>query len=128
MKKTFAIISIYLCIFISKNISAQIIIDEVKYNGKIGSSPIILTFLVPDHFYNYIHGNYYYTKYKKEIEFQGEDGVFEGSIKLLESFNGKNTGYFIFDNIDGIEFPKKIVGKWYNVDGSKSFDVALTSM
>ena len=31
-----------------------------------------------------------------------------------------------YNNIDGIEWPRKIVGKWYNIYGSKSYDVTLS--
>jgi hypothetical protein len=127
MKKNKIILILLLLtsIFISKNINAQTLYSKVKYSGSIGSNPIVLNFLVPDHFYNYIQGNYYYTKYKKKIEFRGEDEVFQGEIKLTESVKGKNTGYFLFDNLDGIDFPKKLIGKWYTMDRKKSYDVIL---
>ena len=127
MKKNKIILILLLLtgLFISKNINAQTLYSKVKYSGSIGSNPIVLNFLVPDHFYNYIQGNYYYTKYKKKIEFRGEDEVFQGEIKLTESVKGKNTGYFLFDNLDGIDFPKKLIGKWYTMDRKKSYDVIL---
>jgi len=123
--KIILIVILLTSIFISKNINAQTLYSKVKYTGSIGSNPIVLNFLVPDHFYNYIQGNYYYTKYKKKIEFRGEDEVFQGEIKLTESVKGKNTGYFLFDNLDGIDFPKKLIGKWYTMDRIKSYDVIL---
>ena len=112
-------------LFISKNINAQTHYSSVKYTGSIGSNSIVLNFIIPDHFYNYIQGNYYYTKYKKEIEFKGEEEVFQGEIKLIESVNDKNTGYFIFNNLDGIDFPKNLIGKWYTMDRKNSYDVIL---
>jgi len=126
MRKIVLTFTICIGIFISTKISAQTQYEEFSYNGMIGSSPIVLTFFVPNNFYNYIQGSYYYTKYNSIIEFRGEEGVFEGAIKLTESVNGKKTGYFVFNNIDGIEWPRKIVGKWYNIYGSKSYDVTLS--
>ena len=117
------ILFIGICIAISKYASSQTQFVEYKFTGTIGNNQIAMTFLEPDHFYNYLQGYYSYTKYKKDIEFQGEDGVFDGEEKLIESSNGKNTGYFIFYNLDYSK--SKIIGKWYTMDGSKSYTVTL---
>ena len=97
MRKIVLTFTICIGIFISTKISAQTQYEEFSYNGMIGSSPIVLTFFVPNNFYNYIEGSYFYTKYNRIIEFRGEEGVFEGAIKLTESVNGKKTGYFVFN-------------------------------
>jgi hypothetical protein len=112
-----------LAIFISNTVTAQTQYAEYEYTGKIGNNAINLIFLEPDHFYNHLQGVYSYTKYNKRIEFNGEDGEFEGKVKLIESVNGKNTGYFVFNDLDYTK--NKIIGKWYSMDGSKSFDVIL---
>jgi len=124
MKKSLIFVILCLGIFLSTKIYAQTQFTEYKFQGTINNNPIIITFLEPDHFYNYFQGNYYYTKYKKKIEFRGVDGVFDGHVKLTESVNGKNTGYFIFENLDYSK--NKVVGKWYSMDGEKSYDVILT--
>jgi hypothetical protein len=123
MKKTITLLVICISIFFSKNLLAQTRFVEYKFTGAIGNNLITLTFVEPDHFYNYLQGYYYYTKYKKKIEFSGEEGVFDGQVKLTETANGKNTGYFVFNNLDYSK--NKIVGKWYTIDGRKSFDVVL---
>lgn len=98
---------------------------QVDYNftGTIGNNSIQLTFQEFATNYNWLSGYYSYTKYNKTIEFAGEEGVFDGQILLKETVNGQNTGYFIFNNLDYSQ--NKIVGKWYNMDGSVSYDVVL---
>ena len=113
-----------LTVILSSKLLAQTQYVEYKFQGTINNNPIVITFLEPDHFFNYFQGNYFYTKYNKKIEFRGEDGVFDGHVKLTESVNGINTGYFIFENLDYSK--NKVVGKWYSMDGKKSYDVILT--
>lgn len=125
MNKLLFLVTFLFVLLSVNNTSAQTQFDQIKYVGTIGNNPVVLKFIVPDHFYNYIQGYYYYTKYKKEIEFRGKDEVFQGEIKLTEKVNGKSTGYFIFNNLDGIDFPGKLNGKWYTMDRKKSFDVLL---
>lgn len=123
MKKTLTILLLCIAFFTSKNLSAQRQFVEYKFAGTIGKSPVVLSFIEPDHFYNFIEGNYRFIKYGKSFKFKGEDGVFDGTVKLTTFYNGKKTGYFIFENLDYSK--KRIRGKWYNKSGSKSFDVVL---
>lgn len=96
---------------------------DYEFTGTIGNNSIELTFQEFATNYNWLSGYYSYTKYNKTIEFAGEEGVFDGQILLKETVNGQNTGYFIFNNLDYSQ--NKIVGKWYNMDGSVSYDVVL---
>ena len=96
-------------------------VELYPFKGTIGSNEIVLTFEVPNKFWNNYEGTYYYTKYNKTIEFSGS---IEDNAKLIESVDGKETGYFVFNNLD--VFAEKIIGKWYSVDEKKSYDVVLT--
>lgn len=118
-------LAICLAATMSTNLSAQISIEEHKYSGTIGNIPIELTFHVPSRMYNFISGTYLYKSVRQDIWFRGEHGVFEGAIKLTESVDGKDTGFFVFNNLNGMNFPRKIVGKWYTMDRSRSYDVTL---
>lgn len=111
--------------FFTGDAIAQIEITEVRYSGTIGSSAIVLTFEIPSRHYNEVHGSYYYTQYRKNIVFKDEEGVFEGPVKLTEYYNGKPTGYFRFRDLDGFDFPSSLSGKWYSMDGQKSYPVSL---
>jgi hypothetical protein len=125
MKNLMMFLALSLSLIASTNLSAQISVEEYKYNGTIGNIPIELTFQVPSRFYNYIIGKYSYKSVGETIWFRGEDGVFEGAIKLTESVDGKDTGFFVFNNFNGLDFPGKIVGKWYSMDRSRSYNVTL---
>lgn len=125
MKKLFICLAICLATIMATNLSAQISTVEHRYSGSIGNIPIELTFHVPSRMYNFISGTYFYKSVRQDIWFRGEHGVFEGAIKLTESVDGKDTGYFVFNNLNGIDFPRKIVGKWYTMDRSRSYDVTL---
>ena len=61
MKKSLIFVILCLGIFLSTKIYAQTQFTEYKFQGTINNNPIIITFLEPDHFYNYFQGNYYYT-------------------------------------------------------------------
>jgi len=126
MKKTLTLLAICLSIFISKNLSAQTRSVEYEYTGTIGNNSVKVTFLELEQMYNWLQGYFLYTKYNKKIEFRGEEGVFDGKEKLTESVDGKNTGYFIFYDLDYSK--TKITGKWYTMDGSKSYDVVLNKV
>ena len=67
----------------------------------------------------------------KKIEFRSPTSMFD-SLQMLESVNGKNTGYFIFkgnwqsckyipddDGGSAHDFPDHLIGKWYTMDGKK---------
>jgi hypothetical protein len=125
MKNLFICLAICLAAIMSTNLSAQISTEEHKYSGNIGTIPIELTFHVPSRMYNFISGTYFYKSVRQDIWFRGEHGVFEGAIKLTESVDGKDTGFFVFNNLDGMNFPRKIVGKWYTMDRRRSYDVTL---
>jgi hypothetical protein len=125
MKNLMMFLVLSLSLIASTNLSAQISVEEYNYSGTIGNIPIDLTFQVPSRFYNYIIGKYSYKSVGETIWFRGEDGVFEGAIKLTESVDDKNTGFFVFNNLNGFDFPWKIVGKWYTMDRSRSYDVTL---
>ncbi len=125
MKNLIIFLALSLSFIASTNLSAQINVEEYKYSGTIGNIPIELAFQVPSRMYNFIMGKYSYKSVGEDIWFRGEDGVFEGAIKLTESVDGKDTGYFVFNNLNGMDFPRKIVGKWYTMDRSRSYDVTL---
>jgi hypothetical protein len=125
MKNLFMFLALSFSLIASTNLSAQISTQEHRYNGNIGTMPIKLTFHVPSRMYNFISGTYFYKSVRQDIWFRGEHGVFEGAIKLTESVDGKDTGYFVFNNFNGMDFPRKIVGKWYTMDRSRSYDVTL---
>jgi len=114
-----------LCLF--SKVSGQTLYTSYIFKGTIGTNPIVLTFLIPDHFYNYDQGTYYYTKQKKKIKFRGPDiskiGA-NGVQKMTETVNGKKTGYFLFTNLDVMK-AKTIAGNWYTMDGKTSYPVVL---
>ncbi len=124
MKKIFTITALAICLFISKSAIAQTGAVPYKYTGTIGNNAVIVTFLELDQWYDRVQGYYVYTKDNKNIEFRGEEMDFEGEQKLTESKNGQNTGYFIFYDLDYSK--TKITGKWFTMDGEKSYDVLLT--
>ncbi len=105
--------------------------ETFTYAGKIGKAKVVLHFYIPDHFYNYDAGDYYYKKYKKTISFEGSELLSKEakSQKLIEKYEGKETGYFIFESpeyflVDVIG-DKTMKGKWYAMDESKEMDVLL---
>jgi hypothetical protein len=125
MKNLIIFLALSLSFIASTSLSAQINVEEYKYSGTIGNIPIELTFHVPSSLYNFISGTYFYKSVRQDIWFRGEHGVFEGAIKLTESVDGKDSGYFVFNNLNGMDFPRKIVGKWYTMNRSRSYDVTL---
>ena len=127
MKKISLLLGFCILYFLPGRLSAQTLYESYIFKGTIGAKSIVLTFLVSDHFYNYDQGSYYYTKQKKKIGFRGPDfseiGA-DSTQKMIETVNGKKTGYFVFTNLD-VMSPKKIIGKWYSMDGKTSFPVVL---
>ena len=135
MKKVLATLILFLTIFLSNRLSAQVTFETYKYSGIIGGTTVVMTFYANECAGCRVTGDYYYTKYNKKIELQSEN-----EVKIIESVNGKNTGYFIFKgatqagtynpDADGgpaaYEFPDKLIGKWYTMDGTKFYDVILT--
>ena len=122
MKKALTIMTIFLSIFFIKNVTAQTIYTDYNFVGTIGPTSVKLTFQEPDHFYNYYQG-YYYNGAKQKYEFKGEEGVFEGKITLTESIDGQDVGYLVFEDLDYSK--PKIVGKWFNYNFSKTYDIIL---
>ena len=114
------------------NLKCQTIYESYKFTGTVGNTEIVLTFKIPGNWYNYDQGEYYYTKYKTPILFKGNEqkDLKDKRQKLIESNNGKETGYFIFYSNDYflndiILGNNIIIGKWYNMDESISYDVIL---
>ena len=103
-----------------------------SYKGMLGNSAIVLNLYIPGNWYNYDYGDYYYVKNKVVIEFQGSEQKTgkEKKQRLYETVNGKRTGYFIFDSPDyflsDIVHNQRITGKWYSMDGKRSYDVFLS--
>ena len=122
-----------LCVIASLQINAQTQFDTFKYQGKIGTSSIVLNFYIPSTMYNFDQGDYYYVKTKKIIKFAGSMPDLDASQqKLYESVNGNKTGYFIFDAPDyfllDIVGQQTITGKWFSMDGTKSHNVILNKI
>ena len=46
--------------------------ETYSYKGTIGDEPIHLNFYLPENWYNFDAGEYYYDKFKKNIELKGE--------------------------------------------------------
>ena len=132
MKRTVVLLVLFLSILVSNTISAQTLYDTYKFTGTIGDAAIVLNFRIPGNMYNWDQGDYYYVQFKKTIEFAGTEqkaGSNEPQ-KLIERTNGIATGYFIFDSPDYflmeiITQNKILTGKWYSMDGKKSFKVVL---
>ena len=135
MKKVLATLILFLTVFLSNRLSAQVTFETYKYSGTIGGNAVFMTFYANECAGCSVNGDYYYIKYNKKIEFRST----YNSLKIIESVNGKDTGYFIFKgnyqagkynpDADGgpaaYDFPDKLIGKWYTMNGTKSYDVVL---
>ena len=72
---------------------------------------------------DYFSGNYFYLSQNKKINFSSDEVLGNGKVILYEKVNNIKTGFFVFKNID---FEKNILkGKWFSIDGSKSYEVIL---
>jgi hypothetical protein len=93
---------------------------SATYKGKIGKYPIIMELVQGDSFY----GDYFYLSKNKKITLSTDDNVNnKGKVILYEKVNNVKTGFFVFNTIN---FDKaSLRGKWYSIDGSKSYDVVL---
>lgn len=93
---------------------------SVTYKGKIGKYPIVMELVEGDSFY----GDYFYLSKNKKIKLSTDENVNNnGKVILYEKVNNVKTGFFVFSIIN---FDKAILrGKWYSMDGSKSYDVVL---
>lgn len=107
-------------------------VSTYTYKGLLGKYAIVLNIYIPESWYNYDSGDYYYVKNKVVIEFEGSEQKTgkETKQRLYETVNGKRTGYFIFDSPDyflsDIVNNQRITGKWYSMDGKRSYDVFLS--
>jgi hypothetical protein len=97
-------------------------LNTTKMEGAIGNNKIVMELSVPyGGASNCIFiGNYYYVKYNNPIHLCSVDGE-----KIMESVNGKETGYFIIKDWDK-KIGETTNGKWYTIDGYKSYPVSLT--
>jgi hypothetical protein len=129
MKQTFLLL---FAIAIHSISIGQSMSEKSSFNGTIGDQPIHLNFYLPENWYNFDSGDYYYDKFKKTIILQGSEQVTgdEKIQKIYEMVDGKKTGYFIFDSPDyflaGLFDQTTITGKWYSMDGATSHKVTLT--
>ncbi len=101
--------------------SQTIWMNETKLRGTIGKYEIAITLAVP---YGggsscFVIGEYYYFSSKKKIYLCAED-----NRRIIETVNGKETGYFILNEWDK-KVGQKVVGSWYTMDRSKSYPVNL---
>lgn len=93
--------------------------ETATYKGKVGKYKIIMEIVHGDNFY----GDYFYLSKNKKISFSAEETIQNGKIILYEKVNDVKTGFFVFKSID---FEKNsLSGKWFSIDGSKSYDVIL---
>ena len=131
MKKIIFIILASLCL---TNMQGQSMSEMYSFKGTLGDQPIHLNFYLPENWYNFDTGDYYYDKFKKTIMLQGSEQVTgdEKFQKIYEMVDGKQTGYFIFDSSDyflaGLFDQTTITGKWYSMDGATSHKVTLTKI
>jgi hypothetical protein len=65
-------------------------------------------------------GEYYYTNSKGKIFLCSSDDV-----KIVESVNGKETGYFILDSDWNKKVGQTISGNWYSLTKRVSYPVVL---
>lgn len=116
MKKTFLIIITILSFTIAYSQKAN---EITTYKGSIGKYKIVMEIVQDDYF----SGNYFYLSQNKKINFSSDEVIGNGKVILYEKVNNIKTGFFVFKNID---FEKNILkGKWFSIDGSKSYEVIL---
>jgi hypothetical protein len=101
--------------------SQTIWMSETKLKGTIGKYEIVITLAVP---YGgaspcFTIGKYFYVSKKKEIDLCSEDDE-----KIIESVDGKESGYFIINKWDK-KIGQTVVGSWHTMDGRKSYPVNL---
>ena len=101
--------------------SQTIWMSETKLKGTIGKYEIVITLAVP---YGgasscFTIGKYFYVSKKKEIDLCSGDDE-----KIIESVDGKESGYFIINKWDK-KIGQTVVGSWHTMDGRKSYPVNL---
>jgi hypothetical protein len=124
MKKTLLLLLVSLASSMAE--SQTIWTNETKLKGFIGKSEVVMKLGVP---YGgasqcFTIGEYYYVKMKKNIFLCSTNNDL-GVEQIIETVNGKETGYFIFDDNWDKQPGQKVMGTWYTMDGRKSYNVAL---
>ncbi len=119
MKKILFIATLFLTFSYAN--SQTIWMSETKLKGTIGKYEIVITLAVPNGGATpcFTIGKYFYVSKKKEIDLcSGDDG------KIIESVDGKESGYFIINKWDK-KIGQTVVGSWHTMDGRKSYPVNL---
>lgn len=130
--KSLSLLVLSICLYSFTH--GQSMSETYSYKGTIGDQPIHLNFYLPENWYNFDTGDYYYDKFKKTIQLQGEEQVTgeEKIQKIFETVDGKQTGYFIFDSEDyflgGLFGKPNITGKWYSMNGATTHKVVLSKI
>jgi hypothetical protein len=120
MKKLFFAITVLLVFNIG---SAQTVwMNETKLKGTIGKYPIAMILASP---YGGASscitiGKYYYVSKKKAIDLCSEDDE-----KIIERIDDTETGYFVLNDNWDKKIGQVVLGKWYTMDGRKSYPVIL---
>lgn len=120
MKKLFLFLFLLVCI---SGIRAQTIwTSQTTFSGFVGKYEIRMKLAIP---YGgattcFTIGEYYYTNSKGKIFLCSSDDV-----KIVESVNGKETGYFILDSDWNKKVGQTISGKWYSLLKNVPYPVVL---
>jgi hypothetical protein len=96
--------------------------SQTTFSGFVGKYEIRMKLAIP---YGgatscFTIGEYYYTNSKGKIFLCSSDDV-----KIVESVNGKETGYFILDSDWNKKVGQTISGKWYSLSKKVSYPVVL---
>jgi hypothetical protein len=96
--------------------------NQTTFSGFVGKYEIRMKLAIP---YGgatscFTIGEYYYTNSKGKIFLCSSDDV-----KIVESVNGKETGYFILDSDWNKKVGQTISGKWYSLSKRVSYPVVL---
>lgn len=117
------LILITVSVFLIQVAKAQMILtNETIFSGFVGKYEIRMKLGVP---YGgatscFTLGEYYYTKNKGKIDLCGGS---DGSI--VESVNGKDVGYFVFNGPWNKNVGQTISGNWFSLVKNKSYPVVL---
>lgn len=107
-------LTLFLCFILGFNISAQVV-----YEGTIGNNPVEVVLNIDS---DYSDGVYLYKKLNIPIELKGS--FKNGTLTVFESFNGKNSGKFVFKRFNKDEDVAD--GIWQNLQSKKVYPVSLT--
>jgi len=96
--------------------------SQTTFSGFVGKYEIRMKLAIP---YGgatscFTIGEYFYTNSKGKIFLCSSDDV-----KIVESVNGKETGYFILDSDWNKKVGQTISGKWYSLSKKVSYPVVL---